>query len=203
MVTSRLNKARSGKTLYGARGQELPAVYTNAAWYKLVTYCDTEPFTSGEIREVCNKENGRGWPWEIFFPTESWAAFVDDNDYGLGVYNGQTNRFCGGFCGEIRVHEIDMNGVDSAYVAQHLSLLPQDTQKSIHFISLIELIKRMIDACACARSGTRSSKPLAVYVGFYAKKMPYFLGDTLPSIFIFQKNCQKNKNLIDKALPPC
>ena len=110
MVTSRLNNARTDKTQFPARGQELPAVYTNATWYKLVSYCDTEPFTGGPIREICNKENGRGWPWESFFPTESWAALVDDDGYGLGVYNGQTNRFGGGFYGEKGVRDsIDQN----------------------------------------------------------------------------------------------
>lgn len=110
MVTSRLNNARSDKTLYGARGQELPAVYTNATWYKLVTYLDSEPFTGGEVREVCNKENGRGWPWEGFFATESWAALVDDDNYGLGVYNGQTSAIAGGFYGEKGVRDpIDQN----------------------------------------------------------------------------------------------
>lgn len=109
-ITSRLNNARSDKTLYSARGQELPAVYTNATWYKLVAYCDTEPFTGGAVREICNKENGRGWPWEGFFTTESWAALVDDDGYGLGVYNGQTNRFGGGFYGEMGVRDpIDQN----------------------------------------------------------------------------------------------
>lgn len=109
-ITSRLNNARSDKTQYSARGQELPAVYTNATWYKLVTYCDTAPFTGGAIREICNKENGRGWPWEGFFPTECWAALVDDDGYGLGVYNGQTNRFGGGFYGEKGVRDpIDQN----------------------------------------------------------------------------------------------
>ncbi|MBQ8409075.1 MAG: hypothetical protein IJY39_09465 [Clostridia bacterium] len=109
-VTSRLNNARSDKTLYGARGQELPALYTNATWYKLVSYVDTHPFTGGAIREICNKENGRGWPWESFFSTESWAALVDDDGYGLGIYNGQTNRFAGGFYGEKGVRDpIDQN----------------------------------------------------------------------------------------------
>ena len=109
-VTSRLNNARNDKTLYGARGQELPAVYTNATWYKLVSYVDSHPFTGGAIREICNKENGRGWPWETFFPTESWAALVDDNGYGLGVYNGQTSRFGGGFYGKMGIRdEIDQH----------------------------------------------------------------------------------------------
>ena len=110
MVTSRLNNARTDKTQFSARGQELPALYTNATWYKLVSYVDAEPFTGGPIREVCNKENGRGWPWESFFPTECWAALVDDDGYGLGVYNGQTNRFGGGFYGEKGVRDpIDQN----------------------------------------------------------------------------------------------
>ena len=105
LVTSRLNNSRTDKTQYAARGQELPAVYTNATWYKLVSYLGTKPFTGDKVTEICNKENKLGWPWEYFFPTESWVALVDDDNYGLGVYNGQTNSFAGGFYGEMGVRD--------------------------------------------------------------------------------------------------
>lgn len=110
IVTSRLNNNRTDKTQFPARGQELPAVYTNATWYKLVSYLGTKPFTGDAVTEICNKENKLGWPWEYFFPTESWVALVDEDNYGLGVYNGQTNSFAGGFYGEMGVRDpIDQN----------------------------------------------------------------------------------------------
>ena len=99
-VTSRLNNARSDTAQYPARTQELPAVYTNGVWCKLVSYTGAAPFTGGDVTEICTKENGRGWPWVAFHATEHWAALVDDDNYGLGVYNPSTNEFLGGFAGE-------------------------------------------------------------------------------------------------------
>ncbi len=100
-VTSRLNNNRPDHTQYDARSQELPAVYTNGPWYKLVSYIGSEPFTGGEVSALCTKENGLGWPWIGYRPTEHWAALVDDDGYGLGVYNGMTAHFIGGFAGKM------------------------------------------------------------------------------------------------------
>ncbi len=99
-VTARLNNARPDTTQYPARSQELPAVYTNGVWYKLVSYIGNEPFTGGPLTEICTRENGLGWPWESYCATEHWCALVDDDNYGLGVYNPVTNRFIGGYYGE-------------------------------------------------------------------------------------------------------
>ncbi len=99
-VTARLNNARPDTTQYQARSQELPAVYTNGVWYKLVSYIGSEPGTGGPVTEICNKENGLGWLWESYQPTENWSALVDDDNYGLGVFNPITNTSLGGFSGE-------------------------------------------------------------------------------------------------------
>ena len=101
LVTARINNARPDTTQYPARGQELPAVYTCGVWYKLVSYIGNEPFTGGPVTELCTKENGLGWPWVGYRPTEHWAALVDDDGYGLGVYNGMTASFIGGFAGKM------------------------------------------------------------------------------------------------------
>lgn len=100
-VTARLRNARSDTTQYPGGSQELPAVYTNGEWYKLVSYVGAEPYTGAPITELCNKENGLGWPWVSYCPTEHWAALVDDAGYGLGVCNPMTNRFIGGFAGKM------------------------------------------------------------------------------------------------------
>ncbi|MBQ8164463.1 MAG: hypothetical protein IJZ94_01415 [Clostridia bacterium] len=96
-VRARLNNNRADKTQYKGRHQELPAVYTNGVWYKLVSYIGNEPCTGDAITEICNKENKRGWPWVGFKATEGWAALVDDDGYGLGVYNNDTCDWIGGF----------------------------------------------------------------------------------------------------------
>ena len=98
-VTAKINNARPDQTLYPARNQELPAVYTNGEWYKAVSYVGKEPFTGGALTELVAKDDGLGWPWIYFCPTENWSALVDDENYGLGVYNGIVNRAAIGFAG--------------------------------------------------------------------------------------------------------
>ena len=100
IIESRLNNARSDTTQYPARHQELPAVYTNGVWYKLVSYIGSKPYSGDDVAVLIDRYDGKGWPWISYVPTESWAALVDDDNYGLGVYNQSTNMFIGGFAGE-------------------------------------------------------------------------------------------------------
>lgn len=100
LVHARLNNSRPDKTQYPARSQELPAVYTNGEWYKLVSYIGCAPFTGGSIEVLVDLDDGKGWPWIGFRPTENWAALVDKDNYGLGIYNPDTNHFIGGFAGK-------------------------------------------------------------------------------------------------------
>jgi hypothetical protein len=99
-VKSRLNNNRPDKTQYSARRQEMPAVYTNAKWYKLVSYTGSKPFTKDSPEIIVDKDDGKGWPWIGFTASENWAALLDKDNYGLGVYNPSTCCFIGGFFGE-------------------------------------------------------------------------------------------------------
>ena len=76
--------------------QELPAVYTIGDLTNLYTYTGDAPWTSGALTEVENS----GPPWQYWNTKEHWAAFVNDSDWGLGVYNERCTRFVGGFHGE-------------------------------------------------------------------------------------------------------
>jgi len=98
-VTSRLNNARSDKTQYRARHQELPAVYTNGEYYRLMTYKGTEPFTGDTVSRIPKKKGGKG-PWNYWLATENWAALVNDKDWGLGIYKPDNYLFIGGFAGK-------------------------------------------------------------------------------------------------------
>lgn len=91
----RLSNHRSDTTPYGARHQELPAVYTTDRFHRLFTYTGGAPFTGGALTQVVNA----GPPWAYFDATEKWAALVQDNDWGLGVYNPGAQQFVGGFHG--------------------------------------------------------------------------------------------------------
>jgi autotransporter-associated beta strand protein len=94
-VRNRLTNARSDTTQYAARTQELPAVYTWAKLTQLKTYTGTQPFTSGSLSVIPNT----GPPWTTFRATEGWAAYVDANDWGLGVFAPNNVKFIGGFAG--------------------------------------------------------------------------------------------------------
>jgi autotransporter-associated beta strand protein len=94
-VRTRLTNARSDTTQYPARHQELPAVYTWARLTQLKTYTGTQPFTSGSLTVIPNAAP----PWTSFRATEGWAAYVDANDWGLGVFAPNNVRFVGGFAG--------------------------------------------------------------------------------------------------------
>ncbi len=80
------------------RDQELPAVYTIGDLFRLVTYEGTEPFTQAPVKDILN--NGPPWAtWGREQPTEKWAALVNDDLWGVGVYNKDTEFFAGGFHG--------------------------------------------------------------------------------------------------------
>ncbi len=100
LVTCRLENARSDHTQYAGRGQELPAVYTNGKWYKLVTYRGTEPFAGAPVTTIVDHDDGKGWPWRRFYTPEGWAALVDEHDEGVGVCHPGVCQYAGGFAGE-------------------------------------------------------------------------------------------------------
>ncbi len=105
-VKSQINNARSDTTQYPARGQELPAVYTNGNYYRLFTYAGTAPFAGEDLRQITKvwrsgaPDQVEGGPWDHWYATENWAALVRDDDFGLGVWSPGTCTFVGGFAGE-------------------------------------------------------------------------------------------------------
>lgn len=79
--------------------QELPAVYPISALQNLYTYLGTEPFTSDTMSnlEVIHLESGFWGRYESV--TENWMAFVDENNFGMAVYNPNCTRFLAGMSG--------------------------------------------------------------------------------------------------------
>jgi hypothetical protein len=94
-VRSRMVNRRSDKTQYPARGQELPAVYTNGPLWRLMTYAGDKPFTNDTLVQQPAK-----MPWSNWEATENWAALVNDGGWGLGVWNPGAYSFIGGFAGK-------------------------------------------------------------------------------------------------------
>lgn len=94
-VRARLTNARVDKTQYWARSQELPALYTNGLWHRLMTYAGDKPFTGDKLTQQPAK-----MPWTRWQATERWAALVDENDFGVGLFSPDACTFDGGFSGK-------------------------------------------------------------------------------------------------------
>jgi len=90
---------RSDKTQYQGGTQENPALYTNAPWYKLVSYLGDKPFQNEPVTVIVDKRDGKGWPWVHYYSPERWTALLDENDRGLAVYQAGATRTSGGFHG--------------------------------------------------------------------------------------------------------
>ena len=79
--------------------QELPAVYPISALKNLYTYLGSSPFTNAPLShpDVVNLSSGF---WGIYKDvSENWMAFVDDKDWGMGVYNPLCTGFLAGMSG--------------------------------------------------------------------------------------------------------
>jgi len=61
--------------------QELPAVFVDYALPNLVFYSGLKPWTGDTLTTLIP-----GWPNKAEKSTENWAAYVDDHNWGIGVY---------------------------------------------------------------------------------------------------------------------
>lgn len=95
---ARLTNLRPDRTPYPARLQELPAVYANAAFPRVVSYTGSRPF-SGDAMPPVPKPRGTH-PWSFWTGTEGWAALLNDEDCGLGLVTPGRVHFTGGFAGQ-------------------------------------------------------------------------------------------------------
>ncbi len=71
----------TGATSHPTAHQEMPAVFVDAALTNLVYYRGDKPWTGAALTRRIP-----GWPNEHDRMDESWAAYVDDKDWGLGVF---------------------------------------------------------------------------------------------------------------------
>jgi hypothetical protein len=110
----RLTNQRNDKTQYRSCPQELPAVYAISKLSRLMSYTGSKPFTHGALTHVSNDWH-KPWPWARFAGTEGWAALVDENDWGLGVFKADGCEFHGGIYGDARSD--DPKHDSTAYVA--------------------------------------------------------------------------------------
>jgi hypothetical protein len=71
----------TGTETHTAHDQEIPAVFVEPLYKHLVLYNGPKPWTNDKLHRSVP-----GWPNESRTLTENWAAYVDDTDFGLGVY---------------------------------------------------------------------------------------------------------------------
>jgi hypothetical protein len=64
-----------------ATSQELPAVFVDYNLPNYVYYCGAKPWTNDKLTSQVP-----GWPNEERDRTEEWSAYVDGNQWGIGVY---------------------------------------------------------------------------------------------------------------------
>ena len=88
---------RSDTTQYRACSQEMPAIYTNGAWYQVITYLGDRPFEEQPTTIIVDKNDGKGWPWVHFYTPENWAALIDENGLGIGIIQPDIMKFNAGF----------------------------------------------------------------------------------------------------------
>jgi len=77
------------------RSQELPAVYAIADLNRELSYTGDKPFMGYPVTQI---PDGQSF-WERWKGTENWAACVNGQNFGVGVYSPPRTRFSGGLYG--------------------------------------------------------------------------------------------------------
>jgi len=100
------NKLTSFRTdnLYGEnilRDQEIPAVYPISALKNLYSYFGSSPWTNAPMDNPAVVYLSSGFWGRYNTVTEKWMAFVDDNQWGIGVYSPSATKFLAGMSGSI------------------------------------------------------------------------------------------------------
>jgi len=119
-VRARLVNSRTDKTQYAARLQELPALYANAAFHRVISYTGSRPFTN-EATQIMPKSATKH-PWSFWLGTEQWSALLDEHDEGIGLITPGRIWFTGGFAGQPGAN--DTHATHTGYLAgQALEIL--------------------------------------------------------------------------------
>jgi len=77
----RFRMSYAGTNTFRPANQEIPAFFADASLHTLILYDGQKPWTGDPVCRV-----QPGWPNENRQMTENWAAYVDDQDFGVGAY---------------------------------------------------------------------------------------------------------------------
>ncbi len=95
----------NGTRVHADHHQETPAVFINPRFSTLVAYIGNDPWKGSELTRI-----KPGWPNEYIAMAENWAAYVDNEGAGIGVYvPGASEATCYRFMGG--------GGSDCSYIA--------------------------------------------------------------------------------------
>lgn len=81
------------------RDQEIPAVYPISALKNLYSYFGSAPWTNAALNNPDVVFLSSGFWGRYNSVTEKWMAFVDDNQWGIGVYSPTATKFLAGMAG--------------------------------------------------------------------------------------------------------
>lgn len=162
-VTATLNNARTDDYNEAViRDQELPAMYTNAFIPRLITYNGSNPFTNEPVVEYdASFDNSQIFPWipGRFPATEHWAAFVNENDWGLGLINPAESVFLGGFSTPDAKGCGGPKDVPTGYIApvsQHA--LPRDVTFTYEFYLVVGTVDYIREKATEIEAATRRDR---------------------------------------------
>lgn len=77
----RFSMTYSGDQTHPATHQDIPAVFIEPEYDTFVLYDGDQPWTDAPV-----SRSKPGWPNESRTMSENWAAYVNDDGFGLGVY---------------------------------------------------------------------------------------------------------------------
>ncbi|MEM7601404.1 MAG: hypothetical protein AAF357_08305, partial [Verrucomicrobiota bacterium] len=155
-VRARLKNSRSDKTQYAARHQELPAVYANAPYHRVVTYTGDRPFSGDAVSAIAKPEGKH--PWSFWQGTEGWSALLNEKNHGLGLITPGRYHFTGGFAGEPGTGDTHANS--TGYLA---GLGREILDHNITYEFQYELVAGSLSEIR-ARASTHHSKELPSWV---------------------------------------
>lgn len=153
-VSARLNNARSDKTQYPARLQELPAAYANAPYHKVVSYTGDRPYSGGPVSVIPKPEGTH--PWAFWQGTEGWAALLNEDDCGLGLITPGRVYFTGGFAGKPGPNDTHSNS--TGYLAgQGVEILDHNIAYEFRYELMAGTLTEIRSRAVAARSSSLPS----------------------------------------------
>jgi hypothetical protein len=169
----RLENGRADRTRYPAQHQELPAVYTIGRLHRLFTYTGDRPFKDEPLTEIENA----GPPWEYWTSTERWSALVDDEGFGLGVFNPSALLTVGGFHGP--KGQGGPRDVSTGYLAPlHTEVLDHDIVYEASATLIVGDLER--DIRAFAKRSQPDPRPDLDFSSDRAHCVPFRMADEAP-----------------------